>query len=325
MVETKRPLPSTIQDAMSFADMQTLGGKYIGEGGTGTVFLFDDIAVKVAYNEDYCVKIQHEKNVYERLGNCDGVIECFDLSAPGLRMTYMDNGDLRQFLARSRSPDFPPQTQLLSWFRQMARALAAIHERRVLVADISARNFLVDKELSVKASDFSESSILDINCNVQTADDCGYTIYTEIGQLGAVFYEVITGDKCSFDLYRHQPHGAAIAVFPRREDLPSTQDLWLGPIIEKCWTKGYATCYELSAALDSAQQVREERGWRDRADDEDLVQPVRTCLLPPEPRAATEALLQSRFFHAHPLISATALGSSVVLSLLLLSFLRRKS
>lgn len=119
MGEPKRPLPSTIQDAMSFEDMHTLGGKYIGEGGTGAVFLLNDIAIKVAYDQDYCVKIQHEKNVYERLGNCDGVIECFDLSAPGIRMTYMDHGDLRQFLAQCRIPDFPSQTQLLSWFRQM--------------------------------------------------------------------------------------------------------------------------------------------------------------------------------------------------------------
>ncbi len=47
------------------------------------------------------------------------------------------------------------------------------------------------------------------------------------------------------------------------------------------------------------------------------------CL--PSSGQATEALLQSRFSNAHPLISATANGSSVVLSLLLLSFLCRKS
>lgn len=77
---------------MSTADMGMLGGEYVGEGGSGTVFLFKDIAVKMAYNEHYCEKIQHEKNAYERLAHCDGVIECFDLSAPGIRMTYVDNG-----------------------------------------------------------------------------------------------------------------------------------------------------------------------------------------------------------------------------------------
>ncbi|KIW58839.1 hypothetical protein PV05_03332 [Exophiala xenobiotica] len=206
MGEPKRPLPSTIQDAMSFEDMHTLGGKYIGEGGTGAVFLLNDIAIKVAYDQDYCVKIQHEKNVYERLGNFSSL----NVEFPTFRL---------------RHNCFPGSAR---W----ARAVAEIHERRVLVADTSARNSLVDKELSVKACDFSESSILDINCNVQTADDCGYTVYTDIGQLGAVFYEVITGNKCSFDLYKHHPH-AKIAVFPRREDLTSTQNLWLGPIIEK--------------------------------------------------------------------------------------------
>ncbi|OAG41344.1 hypothetical protein AYO21_04507 [Fonsecaea monophora] len=281
MAELKRPLPSAIQDAMTRADMQRLGGQYVGEGGTGAVFLINGVAVKVAYNEDYSVKIQHEKNVFERLGNCDGVIDCFDLQAPGIRMTYMANADLRQFLARNRTLDFPPPTLQLSWFRQMARALAAVHERRVLVADISARNFLVDKDLSIKLSDFSESSILDIDCNVQTCDDSGYTIHTEIGQLGAVLYETITGDKCSFDLYKHQLHGASIAEFPLRDDLPSTQGLWLGHIIEKCWNKEYATCHELSAALESEELVGEKnKGRSDRAVIKELEQSVQTSLPP---------------------------------------------
>ena len=135
----------------------------------------------------------------------------------------------------------------------MAETLASIHDRRVIVADIRARNFLLAKDMSVKFSDFTESSLLELDCDMQEADGNGYSIYTDIGQLGAVMYEVTTGEKCVFDLFKGQPLGPANAAWPRREHLPSTQEIRLGSIIEKCWTKGaFRSCRELSAALDSA-------------------------------------------------------------------------
>ncbi|KAF7505122.1 hypothetical protein GJ744_001262 [Endocarpon pusillum] len=72
---------------------------------------------------------------------------------------------------------------------------------------------------------------------MQTVDDSGYFIFTDIGQLGAVMYEVVTGEACEFDLFKNQPAGYAIATWPQREDLPSTQGIWLGYIIERCWTR----------------------------------------------------------------------------------------
>jgi hypothetical protein len=87
---------------------------------------------------------------------------------------------------------------------------------------------------------------------MRSAEDSGYSIYTDIGQLGAVFYEVITGRHCEVDLFQNQPYGPATAAWPRRDNLPSTQDLWLGSVIESCLTKGsYRDARELLAELET--------------------------------------------------------------------------
>lgn len=42
----------------------------------------------------------------------------------------------------------------------MAQTLANIHDRRVLVTDISSRNFLLTSGLSLKLCDFTEAYVL---------------------------------------------------------------------------------------------------------------------------------------------------------------------
>ncbi|PGH11517.1 serine/threonine protein kinase [Polytolypa hystricis UAMH7299] len=187
--------------------------------------------------------------VYRRLRNCDGVVRCFGFGFPGdcIQMELMENGDLSTYLKGQR----PVQSVQLSWFRQMAHALLRIHDRCIIGADIAAKNFLLSADLSIKFCDFTESSILPLGTNMERADDHGYSIYIDIGQLGAVLYEVITGQRCEFDLFKDQPAGPACAAWPRREILPSTQNIWLGSIIEKCWTKGaFRNARSLLAALE---------------------------------------------------------------------------
>lgn len=182
------------------------------------------------YSNISCESLQHKKEVYQRLGlNC-GIIPCLNLSGISIQMAIMENRNLNDYLAQHR----PAKPAQLAWFREMARTLIHIHDLCVIVADIATRNFLLAANLSVKFLDFTESSILPLGTDMQAADDAGYSIYTDIGQLGAVMYEVVTGEPYHFDLYKGQLAGPAIAAWPRREDLPSTQDIWLDSIIETC-------------------------------------------------------------------------------------------
>ena len=215
----------------------------------GTAGISQDLKERLEIDADIAYEsIEREKEVYRRLGSYDGIVSCFDLSGAGIEMALMAHGNLHDYLRQNTISN----SIRLTWFQDMARTLVYIHDRRVIVADIATRNFLLDSNLSVKISDFTESSILPLTVNMQIVDDFGDSIFTDIGQLGAVMYEVITGKACKFDLFKNQPSGPATATWPDREDLPSTENIWLGYIIETCWKKGaLRNTSELLAALDS--------------------------------------------------------------------------
>lgn len=128
----------------------------------------------------------------------------------------MANEDLRTYLGSNK----PSQQLQLSWFRDMAGTLGYMHDQRVLVADIASRNFLLDLDLNIKFCDFSEPSLLPLDFNTDTVDDNGYTTRIDI------------------DLLKDNDPTDGRARWPRREFLPSTENVWLGPIIEGCWVDG---------------------------------------------------------------------------------------
>ncbi|EKV15739.1 hypothetical protein PDIP_39450 [Penicillium digitatum Pd1] len=159
----------------------------------------------------------------------------------------MANGDLRAYLTKNRPS---PQLQL-AWFYQMSRTLAFIHERCVLVADIASRNFLLDSALSLKFCDFAEASLLPLDSNMETVDDNGFTTRIDIGLLGAVMYEIVTGNECEIDLFKDNSPTDGRAYWPERRHLPITQDVPFGWIIEGCWDGTFCTAHHLLRALDS--------------------------------------------------------------------------
>lgn len=193
--------------------------------------------------------LRREKKIYQRLDHHDDIVSYLDLSGVGIRLALMEEGDLQNYLNKHNQPD---QSRQLAWFRAMARALVHVHDRRVLAADIATRNFLLSADLNVKLSDFNQSTIFPLDTDMEIADDYGYSIYTDIGQFGTVFYTVATGQACEFDLFKDLPYEPADAVWPRRKDLPSTENVWIGPIIERCWIKGsFRNTRELLDALNS--------------------------------------------------------------------------
>ncbi|RLL96763.1 hypothetical protein CFD26_100860 [Aspergillus turcosus] len=246
-------------DGQPIPDSETLG-----YGRSGVVILRNGLAVKMplrhpwSSEDDFQVNvevIQREQEVYRRLnstgggnGQIDGVVPCIGFSTKTTQLAYMENGDLRAYLEKNK----PSLALQMSWFRQMARTLEQIHDKRVLVADIATRNFLLDSDLSVKLCDFTEASVLPLDTVMEAADDDGFSIQTDIGQLGAVMYEVVTGSKCDFDLFKDNAPDDGRATWPQRTSLPSTNGLWVGLIIEKCWTQGgFQNAHCLHQALSS--------------------------------------------------------------------------
>ncbi|GCB20421.1 tyrosine-protein kinase JAK3 [Aspergillus awamori] len=250
----------------------------LGYGRSGVVILRDGLAVKTplrdlwSSEDDVQVNLevlQREQEVYRRLnspgsgnGQIDGVVPCIGFSTKAIQLAYLENGDLRAYLEKNK----PSLALQMSWFRQMARTLEEIHDKRVLVADIATRNYLLDSDLSVKMCDFTEASVLPLDTVMEAADDNGFSIQTDIGQLGAVMYEVVTGSKCEFDLFKDNAPEDGRATWPQRTFLPSTNGLWIGPIIEKCWTQGgFRNAHSLHQALSSFNMESKSPSLFDRS------------------------------------------------------------
>lgn len=231
----------------------------LGIGRTGLVVRQGQFAVKLPLRwstsgdkevEANIESLQHEQAIYQRLESCDGVVPFLGCSETATKLRLMENGDLRSYLSQNK----PSKSLQLSWFRSMAYSLSQIHDRRIIVADIATRNFLLDADFKIKICDFTESVQMPLDTCMETADWAGYSIHTDIGQLGAVMYEVLAGEKCEFDIFKDLPLECSNGTWPRREDLPSTDGLWLGPIIERCWTKGaFGNAHDLWKELDSVE------------------------------------------------------------------------
>ncbi|PLB53251.1 serine/threonine-protein kinase HT1 [Aspergillus steynii IBT 23096] len=243
----------------------------LGYGRTGVVIRRDNLVIKTPlryfWSSDSDVEanmevIAREQGIFARFNSLpkqtvDGIVPCVGLLPDAIQLIYMANGDLRTYLQKKENKS--SRAVQLTWFRQMARALTQVHAARVLAADIATRNFLLDADLSVKICDFSEASLLPLEIAMETADDGGFSVQTDIGQLGAVMYEVVTGQRCDFDLFKGGIPDDGRAIWLPRDSLPSTDGLWLGPIIEKCWVKGgFQNADALLRALDSVDLERNE-------------------------------------------------------------------
>lgn len=164
------------------------------------------------------------------------------------QLAYMPNGNLQTYLSSITPP--LSRARQLQWWLQLARALSYVHARRVLVADVASRNVLIDADLSLKLCDFSEASLPPPETDMRAADDTGYTTRVDIGLLGAIMYEIVTGERCKVDLYKDNEPKDGRAYWPKREKLPATDGLGgLGGAIEGCWTGDFASAEELVTML----------------------------------------------------------------------------
>jgi len=237
---------------MATYDERPRNARVLNASAQGVVYERDGTAVKIPWShyrggqgfdhDDDLEIIDREKEVYRRLGQHCCILQVLDLDRVGLHMVLMENGSLHDYLLAQNQPRPHQLLQLWWWLLDIARALVHVHERRVIVADIATRNVLLAADLAAKLADFGESTIMPIESGMPLADEYGYSIFTDIGQFGKVMYEIVYGQRCSFDLYHDQDQittpGPAIAAWPPRTSLPGTSDVWLGHIIEACWIQG---------------------------------------------------------------------------------------
>ncbi|KAL4794215.1 kinase-like domain-containing protein [Aspergillus venezuelensis] len=195
--------------------------------------------------------IKGEQEIYKRLTGCDHVVKVLQFTETSTKMQLMENGDLLSYITRD-SASHPSKQLMLRWFCQMARGLAEIHDRRVLVFDIAMRNFLLDSDLSIKFCDFTEATALPLDTDMEAANDHNSTVQTDIGELAAVMYEVVTGEGYNFNSFLNTGPSDGGLEWPDEGSLRPTEGIWLGDTFKKCWTRGkFRNARELLRELES--------------------------------------------------------------------------
>ncbi|KAJ5330566.1 hypothetical protein N7476_000349 [Penicillium atrosanguineum] len=145
------------------------------------------------------------------------------------------------------------------WIAMAVNAITLVHRCGVIHADISARNFLVADDLSIKLCDFSGSAIGGETPLVQEEDryrmdpDSPRSTTTDIFALGCLIFEIMTGSRPYNEIndenYQEIVRRYSIGHFPSLEGLPYQE------IIHKCWACQYTDMDQLKRDLQKRKGV----------------------------------------------------------------------
>jgi hypothetical protein len=236
--------------------------KFIGMGGIARVFKArnwrtgDTVALKIPINKDENTGKCFTKEivVWEGLhhNNIVKVSEVNILPVPYVEMEYVESA-----LSEMKKP--MPVRDATTIILGVAEGLAFAHSRGIIHRDIKPHNVLISKDGTPKITDWGMSKVLG-TCVVPTIT--GFSLSyaapeqvapsgfgptdqrTDIYQLGAVFYELVTGKV----LYEGEEIGQVSARILSEEPVPPSvlnpSAAGLDPIILKCLRKQPADRYQ---------------------------------------------------------------------------------
>ncbi|KAJ8103167.1 kinase-like domain-containing protein [Lipomyces tetrasporus] len=227
----------------------------VGSGATGLVGMTSERTVlKFPRPHEKCREdVLLERKIYRVLGKHDRVVTRYWDSEDGICLEYMHHGSLRDYMLRDNV--FISEEIKFRWIVQATEAVEFIHSRLVVHADISPRNFLLDRDLNLKICDFGGASLEGMPASaIETPRyrlplrnrSLGQpaSIKSDIFALGSVIYEVETGSPPFSDLSSEDVQENYMAgVFP------DTSGLVCGNIVKSCWQCRFQGCGEMLQAL----------------------------------------------------------------------------
>ncbi|PLN79474.1 protein kinase-like protein [Aspergillus taichungensis] len=211
------------------------------------------------------MSIEREKCIYRSLPKHKDILDCVDITDAGIRFPYMHNGHLRDYI-RKHSAHVDDLTKD-TWIRNAVNAVQFIHAHSVIHGDISARNFLVADDLSIKLCDFAGSGIGDISSVVMEEDryrkspDSPRSFQTDLFALGCLIFEILVGSRPYEEV--SDEDWETIANNYDRGVFPPVGDLKYGDVISKCWTSQYTEARQI--LLDIGENAN-QRGKGQRGD-----------------------------------------------------------
>src|SRR4051794_24759644 len=230
-----------------------LNGRYrldaqIGHGGMSTVYrAFDtvlerQVAIKLMHREiasdsDQLERFRREARAVAQLNHPHvvGVIDAGEedhdhdpdgLSTPYIVFEYVEGETLKD---RIRRHGRLPIGESVAYAIEIARALGAAHDHRIVHRDVKPQNVLIDEEGTAKVTDFgiarslteegltADGRVLGTTDYVSPEQALGQDVdpQSDLYSLGVVLFEMLTGD-----VPFHGENQVAVAMKHVREELP---------------------------------------------------------------------------------------------------------
>jgi eukaryotic-like serine/threonine-protein kinase len=237
-----------------------LSGRYrldaqIGAGGMSTVYrAFDtvlerQVAIKLMHREiaadaDQLERFRREARAVAQLNHPHvvGVIDAGEapppeeqtgfgepVAMPYIVFEYVEGETLKDRIRRLGRLPIP---EAVAYAIEIARALQAAHDRRIVHRDVKPQNVLIDEEGTAKVTDFgiarslteegltADGRVLGTTDYVSPEQALGHDVgpQSDLYSLGIVLYEMLTGD-----VPFHGENQVAVAMKHVREDIPDVQ------------------------------------------------------------------------------------------------------
>jgi len=264
---------------------ELIGGRYeleelVGSGGMSNVFRAHDrllertVALKILHeqytrDEDYVERFRREARAVAQLTH-PNIVTVIDRGEQDGRQfivfEYVDGQNLKDLSARGPL-DVHEAIRLAL---QVAHALSFAHDRGLVHRDVKPQNVLLNEDGQAKVTDFGIARSLDVHGVTQTGTVLGTSDYiapeqargqkvdpkTDIYSLGAVLYELLTGEvPFSGDNFvavamRHVSEPAP-SVLEHRPDCPLRLDLAIQRAMAKDPADRFASMDDFSAELEA--------------------------------------------------------------------------
>jgi serine/threonine protein kinase len=192
--------------------------KLVGSGGMSNVFRAHDrllertVALKILHEQytrdaDYVERFRREARAVAQLAH-PNIVTVIDRGEQDGRQfivfEFVEGENLKELLAHGPLP----VQEAVGLALQVARALSFAHERGLVHRDVKPQNVLLNEDGQAKVTDFGIARSLDVHGVTQTGTVLGTSDYiapeqargqkvnpkTDIYSLGAVLYELLTGD-----------------------------------------------------------------------------------------------------------------------------------
>jgi serine/threonine protein kinase len=263
--------------------------KLVGSGGMSNVFRAHDrllertVALKILHeqytrDDDYVERFRREARAVAQLTH-PNIVTVIDRGEQDGRQfivfEYVEGQNLKDL--SSHGPLDPHEAIRLAL--QVARALSFAHNRGLVHRDVKPQNVLLNEDGQAKVTDFGIARSLDVHGVTQTGTVLGTSDYiapeqargqkvdpkTDIYSLGAVLYELLTGevpfagDNFVAVAMRHVNEPAP-SVLEHRPDCPLRLDLAIQRAMAKDPADRFASMDDFCAELEACLAELDGRG-----------------------------------------------------------------